>query len=101
MSLSPVRWRAGILACSAAQDRVAITSSASYPGIARQGIPNTSRISATRGICRASGSGIGFRVALYAGYSSWRTVGPGVSSATATYRAGWSRRTLSRVRTNP
>ena len=77
-----------------------MTSSASNPSARTHGTRSAARISSITGTCACRSSGAFSRLALYAGYRSWRKVGTRESIATASCPGDRSRTSCSSVRKN-
>ncbi len=82
-SLSPVEMTTRWPLSAARRARVPIASSASMPGGSSTGQPSRRTASWIGAICCTSASGIGERLALYAGYQSSRKVRPLASKTQA------------------
>ena len=100
-SRSPVTISTSMPACSAWVARVAMMSSASYPGTDSRRMPSASSTSKMRLSWLRKSAGVSRRFALYSTYCSCRKVGSLRSKATATWVGASSRSTLMSIAVKP
>ena len=91
-SLSPLDTTTVMPCLAAVTAKVAITSSASTPGTSNTVQPSMRTMAWMGSICERKSSGMGDRLALYAGYISSRKVGPLASNTQAANWVGTSLR---------
>ena len=100
-SRSPVTMSTSKPACSAWVARVAMMSSASYPGTDSRWTPSASSTSKMRLSWLRKSAGVSRRFALYSTHCSCRKVGSPRSKATATWVGASSRSTLMSIAVKP